>query len=244
MSSFFSLESPVYKFMSRLLDMLKLNVLWLLTGGPIAMLLIEIFLAKAGLSAYRYLSFIPLIFIGPATTATFSITLRMVDEQEGYITDHFFRAYRENFKKGMIIGVILLIAVYGIWMDFQFYHAAENLHRSSIGYLIIGVIAVFFAFMHLIYAFPLQARYENTVINTLRNSYSIAAKFFIKTILLFIVLVLLFIVFDWNNITRLLGILVGPACVMLTISGFGIQAFRLVENENEARQEEMQKEKK
>lgn len=41
MGSFFSLESPLYKFMARLLDMLKLNFLWLLTGGSVAMFLIE-----------------------------------------------------------------------------------------------------------------------------------------------------------------------------------------------------------
>lgn len=236
MSSFFSLESPVYKFMSRLLDMLKLNVLWLLTGGPVVMFLIEFFLAKEGLSAYRFLSFIPLILIGPATTAVFSVTLRMVDEQEGYIANHFFTAYRENFKKGIIIGVIFLVAVYAIWMDFQFFNAAESINRSSWGYLVIGIIAVFFAFMHLIYAFPLQARYENTVINTLRNSYSIAIKFLVKTIFLAIILLILLAVFTWNFATQFLGILIGPASIMFTISGFAIQAFRLVENENEARE--------
>jgi uncharacterized membrane protein YesL len=235
MSSFFSLESPVYKFMSRLWDMLKLNVLWLLTGGPVGMFLVEFVLAKAGLSAYRFLSFLPLIFIGPATTAVFVITLRMVDEQERYIADHFFRAYRENFKRGMIIGVISLIAAYGIWLDFQFYHAAESLNQSSMGYLIFGIVASFFAITHLIYAFPLQARYENTVINTLRNSYSIAIKFFVKTIFLVVVLAVLLAVFFWNYATQFLGILIGPASVMLTISGFAIQSFRLVENENEER---------
>lgn len=235
MSSFFSLESPVYKFMSRLLDMLKLNVLWLLTGGPVAMFLVEYFLAKTGLSVYRYLSFIPLILIGPATTAVFSVTLRMADEQEGYIANPFFTAYRENFKKGVIIGIVFLIAVYAIWLDFQFFNAAESINKSSWGYLIVGIIAFLFSYTHLVYAFPLQARYENTVINTLRNSFSIAIKFLVKTIFLAIILLILLAVFTWNFATQFLGILIGPASIMLTISGFAIQAFRLVENENEAR---------
>ncbi len=236
MSSFFSLESPLYKFMSRLFDMLKLNFMWLLAGGPIAMFLVEFFLAKNGLGAYRYLSFIPLVFIGPATTAVFSITLRMVDEQEGYIGNEFITAYRENFKKGMVIGIIALIAVYAIWLDFQFYHAAETLGRSSTLYLILGIVAGIMAFLHLIYAFPLQARYENSIINTLRNSYSITIKFFVKTIFLILVLVALLALFTWNFVTQFLGILIGPASIMLAISGFAIQAFRLIENENEARE--------
>lgn len=236
MGSFFSLESPLYKFMTRLLDMLKLNFLWLLTGGPVAMFLIEFVLAKYGLDSYRFLSFIPLILIGPATTAVFSITLRMVDEQEGYIGNDFFTAFRENFKKGMIIGVIALIAAYAVWLDFQFYHAAEALHRSSTLYLVLGIVAGVLAFLHLVYAFPLQARYENSIINILRNSYSIAIKFIVKTIFMILILLLLLAVFTWNSTTQFLGILIGPASIMLAISGFAIQAFRLIENENEARE--------
>ena len=236
MGSFFSLESPLYKFMTRLLDMLKLNFLWLLTGGPVAMFLIGCVVAKYGLDSYRFLSFIPLILIGPATTAVFSITLRMVDEQEGYIGNDFFTAFRENFKKGMIIGVIALIAAYAVWLDFQFYHAAEALHRSSTLYLVLGIVAGVLAFLHLVYAFPLQARYENSIINILRNSYSIAIKFIVKTIFMILILLLLLAVFTWNSTTQFLGILIGPASIMLAISGFAIQAFRLIENENEARE--------
>ena len=236
MGSFFSLESPLYKFMTRLLDMLKLNFLWLLTGGPVAMFLLEFFLAKYGFGSYRYLSFLPLVLIGPATTAVFSITLRMVDEQEGYIGNDFFSAYRENFKKGMIIGVIMLVAAYAVWLDFQFYHAAEALNKSSTLYLVLGIVATVLTFLHLVYAFPLQARYENSIINTLRNSYSITIKFIVKTVFMVVILALLMAVFKWNSTTQYLGILIGPASIMLTISGFAIQAFRLIENENERRE--------
>lgn len=223
--------------MSRLLDMLKLNTLWLLCSGVAGMFVIELILAITGLSAFRYLSFLPLITMGAATTAVFSVTLRMVDEQEGYIAEPFFRSFRENFKKGNIIGIIFLIAIYGIWIDFQFYNAAETLKKSSMGYLIIGIIAVVIVFTHLIYAFPLQARYENSVINTLRNSFSISIKFFVRTIGLLIVLVLLAALFLWSSTTQFLGILIGPSCIMLAISASAIRAFRIIERENEDREQ-------
>jgi len=238
MSNFFSLESPFYKFMSRLTDMLKLNVLWLFTSGVAEMFIIQLVLAFLGLGKYQLVSFIPLVMIGAATTAAFHITLKMVDEQEGYITKAYFQAYRENFKKGNIIGLIFLIAIYAIWLDFQFFNAAERLNQSDIGYLIFGILAAVMAFMHLIYAFPLQARYENTVINTLRNSFSIAIRYFIKTIFLFIVSALLTAFFIWNNVTMFLGILIGPATLMLAISGFAIQVFRLVEYANQEAEEQ------
>lgn len=237
MSDFFSLDSPLYKFMSRLLQMLKLNVLWLLTGGLAGVFIIEYVLALLGLSQYRFISFLPLIMVGPATVAVFSITLRMVDEQEGYIAHNFFNAYRENLKKGMILGIIADVAVYAIWLDFQFFYAAEKLHYNSLGYLIVGIVTTAFVFMHLVYAFPLQARYENTVINTLRNSFSISLKYIVKTVFMFIILALLCAIFMWNFVTQFLGILIGPACIMLAISGFASQSFRLIENDNKEREE-------
>ena len=56
---------------------------------------------------------------GGATTAAFTITLRMVEEEEGYIARPFFREFKNNLGKGSIIGIIQLVAVYAIYLDFQ-----------------------------------------------------------------------------------------------------------------------------
>lgn len=243
MSNFFSLDSPFYKFMVRLTDMLKLNVLWLLTSGVLLMFLLQIVISASGLGAFYILSFVPLVTMGAATTAVFTITLRMVDEQEGYITKAYFKAFRENFKKGNIIGLIFLVAVYAIWLDFQFFNAAESVGQSSTGYLIVGILAILMAFTHLIYAFPIQARYENTIINTLRNSFTISIRYFVKTLFLFIVAAVVLAFFMWNSITQFLGILIGPATLMLAISGSAIQIFRLIENDNAERKADSDAEK-
>lgn len=238
MSNFFSMESPFYKFMSRLADMLKLNVLWLFMSGVAEMFMIQLVLAFSGLGKYQLVSYLPLVMTGAATTAAFNITLKMVDEQEGYIAKAYFKAYRENLKKGTVIGIISLVAIYAIWLDFQLFNVTEQLNQNGTVYLVVGIIASMMAFMHLIYAFPLQARYENTVINTLRNSFSIAVRYFIKTIFLFFVSAFVIAFFLWNNVTMFLGILIGPATLILTISGFAIQVFRLVEYANQEAEEQ------
>lgn len=237
MSNFFSIESPFYRFMIRLTDMLKLNVLWLLTSGVLLMFLLQILISGLGFGEFYILSFVPLLTLGAATTAVFNITLRMVDEEEGYITKAYFRAFRENFKKGNIIGWIFIFALYAIWLDFQFYNAAEKVNQSSTVYLIIGILAVVMAFSHLIYAFPIQARYENKIINILRNSFSISVRYFGKTLLLFIVAAVVVGFFMWNSVTQFLGILIGPATLMLAISGTASQIFHLIENDNAERKE-------
>ncbi|MCI9077734.1 MAG: YesL family protein [Lachnospiraceae bacterium] len=215
-NGFFSIESPLYKFMSRLTDMIKLNFLWVLCS-------------------------LPIITMGAATTAAFTITLRMVEEKEGYIARPFFREFKNNLVKGSITGIIQLVAMYAIYLDFQL----SKIEGNGTIFTVVGVIATFLAFMHLIYAYALLARYENTVINTLRNSYSIGLRYLPKTFGLFLMIVLEYIVFRWNFTTLLIGILLGPACIILTISGFARPLFRLVENDNEekaAQKEEQEKE--
>lgn len=205
---FFSVDSPIYKFMNRLFDIFKLNMMWLLCS-------------------------IPIVTMGAATTAAYTITLKMIDEKEGYIAGPFWKEFKANLKKGSIMGIILLVGIYAIYLDIQLYQHAE---RNNTLFLIVAIAGIFLLVMHMIYAFPLLARYENSVINTLRNSYSIAAKFLGRTFFLLFLLLLEALVFDWNYATRFLNILVGPATMMLTVSGFAMQFFRIIERENEMKE--------
>lgn len=201
---FFSVDSPLYKFMSRLMDIFKLNCMWLLCS-------------------------IPIVTMGAATTAAYTITLKMVDDEEGYIAEPFWREFKANLKKGSITGVIILFACYAVYLDFQLYDAVK---QHSIMFLIIGVVGIYLIFMHGVFAFPLLARYENSIINTMKNSYSIAAKFLGRTAFLAVLLAIEVIIILWNLTTMFAGLLIGPACIMLTISGFASSFFKVIEREN------------
>ncbi len=201
----FSIDSPLYKFMSRLKDMFLLNTMWLLCS-------------------------IPIVTMGAATTAAYTITLKMVNDEEGYIIRPFWKEFKVNLKKGSIMGVFTLAASYAIYLDFELYKSAL---QYNVIFLVVGVACIFLLFMHTIYAFPLLSRYENTVIRTMKNSYSIAAKFLGKTAFLAVLLMLELAIIFWNWTTIFVGIILGPACIMLTISGFAKQFFMLVEQEND-----------
>ena len=54
----FSVDSPVYKFLSKFLDVVKLNFFWILFS-------------------------IPVITVGASTVAAMSVGLKMVDDEEG-----------------------------------------------------------------------------------------------------------------------------------------------------------------
>lgn len=200
---FFSTDSPFYRFMTRLWDMIKLNFLWMVFS-------------------------IPIVTIGPATVAAYSVTLKMVDEREGYVARQFVKAFKENLKQGIPLGLICLAASYAAYLDFELFNKLEN---NPVIFLIAGIVTIFFIVMIFLYAFPLSARYENTLIGTMKNGFRIATKYFVRTIFLVIILAVEVVVFIFNNTTLLFGILIGPACLMLTVSGFAMYYFRQIEKE-------------
>ncbi|MDE6128865.1 MAG: DUF624 domain-containing protein [Lachnospiraceae bacterium] len=206
---FFSVDGALYKFLTRLWDMIKLNFMWLLFS-------------------------LPIVTVGAATVAAYTVTLKMVDEQEGYVARQFVRAFKENWRQGIPMGLLALFCSYAVYLDFELQRVTEG---NSTMFLIFGIIAAFVFGMSFIYAFPLSARYENTLIGTLKNSVNIATRYFLRTLLLVAVLAVEVIIFIFNYTTLLIGALIGPACIMLTISGFALHFFKEIEKEPGAVQE-------
>lgn len=200
---FFSADGALYKFISRLWDMIKLNFLWMLFS-------------------------LPIVTMGAATVAVYSVTLKMVDESEGYVARQFIKAFKENWKQGIPLGLIALFCSYVVYLDFEMFNKIEG---NPTILLVFGIIAAFVFGMALIYAFPLSARYENTLIGTLKNSVNIATRYLVRTLVLVFVLAVEVVLFLFNQTTMIFGILIGPACIMLTISGFALYFFREIEKE-------------
>ena len=199
----FSVDGPLYKFLSRLWDMIKLNFLWLLFS-------------------------LPIVTMGAATVAAYTVTLKMVDETEGYVGRQFIKGFKENWKQGIPMGLLAMFCSYVVYLDFQLFEAVEG---NPILFLIFGMIAAFVFGCAFIYAFPLSARYENTLFGTLKNSANIAARYFVRTIALVVVLAVEILLILYNSTTLFFGLLIGPACIMLTISGFALHFFREIEKE-------------
>ncbi len=200
----FSVDGPLYRFLSTLWNVVKINVLWLLCC-------------------------IPIVTIGPATIAAFSVCLKIVDEREGYVGRQFIGAFRSNMRQGIPLGLLFVFCSYVIYLDFEINRVTE---QGSWALIIFGIIACFVFGMTFIYAFPLSARYENTLRNTLKNSVAIATKFFVRTLVLVGICALEVFLFLWNSTTLFFGILIGPTCIFLTISGAAMYMFRQVEQEN------------
>ena len=98
---FFSVDSPLYRFLNKLLDVLKLNFMWLLFS-------------------------LPIVTIGASTVAAMYVALKMTDDEEGYIGKQFVKAFKENWKQGTVLWLITIVAVYAIYLDFQLFEVVED----------------------------------------------------------------------------------------------------------------------
>ncbi|MGN1159195.1 MAG: YesL family protein [Lachnospiraceae bacterium] len=204
--SFFSPDGALYRFISRFWDMVKLNLMWLLFS-------------------------VPIVTIGPATVAAFSVTLKMVDETEGYVAHQFVKEFRKNLKNGIPLGLLFLLCIEVVNIDFQLF---QKIPGNPWAPLVFGIVAAFIFLMSFIYAFALSARYENTLLQTLKNSASIATRYFVRTLILFIIIAIEIALIFFNLTTMFIGLLIGPACIFLTISGFALPFFREIEKEPNA----------
>lgn len=212
---FFSVDSPFYRFITKLWDIVQLNFLWLLCC-------------------------IPVVTAGASTVAACSVALKMAEDTEGYIGRSFFKAFKENLKGGIPLGLLTLAAAYAVYLDFQFWNATE-----SVLFLIMGMVAVVVFIMGLLYAFPLMARYENTFLRTLKNSYDISIRYFLRTLMTVFILAVEIVLFLWNTTLMIIGAFVGPAILIYTVCAFAIRIFRLIEKEPGAvtHKEEQEEEK-
>lgn len=200
---FFGPESPFYKLIQTLFDLIKINFLWLLFS-------------------------LPIVTLGGATIAAFDITMQMAGNEEGHVGRDFVASFRRNFKTGIPYGILFLFCAYVVWLDFSLF---EQIEGNPIILLIMGMVAAFVFLLSFLFAFALQARYENTLIKTLKNSADICTRYFVRTLSLIVVLFVEVMLIYWNETTLLIGACIGPACIIFTISGYARHFFRLIEEE-------------
>ena len=201
---FFSVDSPLYKFISTFWVVVKLNFfsdLWLLFS-------------------------LPIVTIGASTTAAFAVGLKMADGSEGYIFKAFWAAFKENWKKGIPLGLLNLLIAYAAYLDFELF---EKLEGNPFICLVMGILAIAIGISGFMYSYALLARYENSFINTMKNSFEIYTKYFGRSIVMTAIVALEVVVMFWNTTTMYFMILIGPACIIYTISAGALYIFKDIE---------------
>lgn len=202
----FSVDGALYQFMSRMLDVLKLSILWIICS-------------------------LPIITVGASTVAAMYVALKMVDDEEGYIVKQFFKGFKDNWKKGTLLWLINIVSAYAIYLDFQFFEVIDG---NPIIFLLIGIASIVLLISAMLYSYPLLARYKNTLIRTIQNSIDITRKYMARTLMIVLIVFFEVVLFQLHMTLMFFGLLFGPGFIIFTVAAFSKRIFQEIEKETTA----------
>ena len=142
MFSLFSHDSAFVQMLSRICDLIILNVLYLLTC-------------------------LPLFTIGAANAALYAVCFPIIRNRDSHVFKNYFRAFLSNFRQATFAWLLLVViaapAILAMWNFFGMDGAVRYL---ALVYLTIVLLVVFVGS----YCFPLISQFENTTKATLKNA--------------------------------------------------------------------------
>lgn len=156
MGALFSPDSKFSRVMSRVGDLLLLNVIFLITS-------------------------IPIVTAGASLTALYTVCFRFGTEKEGKIVRTYFKAFKENFKQSTLLWLILLIfGVASAFNAYSFYVMPGTLHWCFVFFSCLFALIVLTAG----YTFPLLSQFSNSVASTFKNALIFSVGYLPRSLLM------------------------------------------------------------
>ncbi|MBQ8305510.1 MAG: DUF624 domain-containing protein [Blautia sp.] len=143
MDRIFNMDNKFFQFMGRIADLMLLNVLCIVCC-------------------------IPVITIGASLSSMYYVTLKMVRDEESYITRSFFHSFKQNIKQSIPITLIMLAAGVLLYIDIGIGRSMEGMAGR-----VLFVMFMFMAILYLmifIYIHPMLAKFYNSIRNLFVNS--------------------------------------------------------------------------
>jgi len=161
MGGIFKIDGKLFRFGTKLTDLMIINLLTLICC-------------------------IPIITIGPALTAMHYVVLRIYRDEEGYIVKSYFKSFKDNFKQATLIWLMYLAVILVVALDTWIVNKGgmEIGKFFQYGLIFICVLGAF----SLSWVFVLQSRYENTIKATIKNTFIVSIANFFKTVMMLIML--------------------------------------------------------
>lgn len=211
MKGLFNYDGPVMSAMSRIADLIILNILTVLCC-------------------------IPIITAGAALTALHYMTIKMVRKEECYIVRGYFKSFKQNFRQATIIWLILLVAMFIIWGDFFILNSGIISLPKAFSVIIMAVGFLFM--MMVIYTFPVLARFDNTIRNTLKNAFFMSILNLPRTLLVIVIYVLPFVILLTAPILMPIIFLGGLSIPVYLASYMFVKIFKKFEPQEEVIEED------
>ena len=170
MKRFFNPENKFWEFLGKLTDVACLSLLWFITS-------------------------VPIITMGAATTAFCAFTMRQVNDTEGMVWSGFFKAFRQHWKKATVLWLVHLagllffaVDLYAAWCYFSYTGGSVAGIAVFAAVLCLTILFVGCSF----YLYPTLAVFDFPVKKILGNSFVMAVGNLPVTVTLFLLLALMY----------------------------------------------------
>ena len=130
---------------------------------------------------------LPLITAGASFCAMNYVCVKMLEHDNGGTIKNFFHSFRQNLFQGAAISLIMGAGAFLLWYDGWFltkYFSAENGGALLYAGWAIYIYLIFFYLRLVLYVFPLQARFYNSLAVTFKNAVIAGFKHLPKTLMM------------------------------------------------------------
>ena len=153
----FSPNSWLGRFFYLVADIVTLHFLWLLCS-------------------------LPIVTIGASTTALYYCMMKRMRRDEGYATSNFFSSFKANFFQATILWLAVVLIAFLLFLDAKIGLFLGGI-MGNIFLFISSILGLLFLFT-LLYLFPVQAKFENRIIDNVKNAFLMSLSNFGYTMLL------------------------------------------------------------
>lgn len=192
-------NSPLFQFIYTLSEFIMLNLVFLICC-------------------------IPIFTIGASLSALYQVTLQEARGEHGYIIKKFFYSFKENFSTSTFAFLIYFFIGYILFFNL-FFWASMGTIISSVILLLISLASLILTISFL-YTFPLIARFNNSTIQTIKNSYIIAMTHKKRTLSILAILIVAITFFVLAPVFRLFMIIVGFSFIAYCNSFLFVKTFK------------------
>ena len=188
----FNPDSRIMIFLSRVADLVILNILWLVCC-------------------------IPVVTIGASTTAMYHVIRHWQKDSVSSIMRDFFQSFKEDFKQATPVYLILLIPTVAVVINAMLIFNPENSAAVPSYLLVIWFISALILLFISSFVYPVMAFFADSIFKTLRNAMVLALAHLPRTILISVLnllpVILLFVNLSFFLQSSIFWLLIGGALV-------------------------------
>ena len=162
MGRFFNLDSPVMVALTKMADLIIVNLL-------------------------AFFCCLPIITVGASMTALHYVVLKIVRDEECYIVKSFFKSFKQNFKQATIINLIMLLIGLVLYVDLNVSKAMQGGAGQIFHVIFMAFVLIYFILF--LYVYPVLARFYNTIKNTIKNALFMAIRHLPYTVVMVLIAV-------------------------------------------------------